>query len=94
MKKIHTVTTLAVAGAMSVGVATAGSIAAGASTRSRQSATAVHQMPAGATVGGSVQRTVADGVFQVTRHVAGRAGVQRVVFCATDLRSGRTMRLN
>jgi hypothetical protein len=39
-------------------------------------------------------RVVEDDVFRVTRSVAMRAGSRRVVFCATDLRSGKTVRLN
>ena len=96
MKRVHSVTTLAVAGAMSVGVVTAGATAAQAATRpAPATATSSQRAYAGAPSSRTASaRTIGDDVFRVTRLVSNRAGSSRVIFCATDLRTGRTVRLN
>jgi hypothetical protein len=94
MKRKISFTTLAVAGAMSVGVATASGPVAGASTRLRPAAAAPRSTNPGATIERSTTRIVSDDVFRVTRRVEQRAGSRRVVFSATDLRTGRAVRLN
>jgi hypothetical protein len=95
MKRVHSVTTLAVAGAMSVGVVTAGATAAQAATRpAPATATSSQRAYAGAPIKSASARTIGDDVFRVTRLVSNRAGSSRVIFCATDLRTGRTVRLN
>jgi hypothetical protein len=94
MKRIPSLTTLAIAGAMSVGVATAGATVPASSTRSRPAPAALKGTQGSKVIERSGARVVEDDVFRVTRSVAMRAGSRRVVFCATDLRSGKTVRLN
>jgi hypothetical protein len=94
MKRKISFTTLAVAGAMSVGVATASAPVAGASARLRPAAATPRSTNAGATTERATTRSVGDDVFRVTRRVEQRAGSRRVVFFATDLRTGRELRLN
>jgi hypothetical protein len=95
MKRIHSVTTLAVAGAMSVGAVAAGTTAAGAATSLRTAAATPSKAHHTASkVEQSSARTIRDDVFSVTRLVSSKAGARRVIFSATDLRTGRTVRLN
>ncbi len=95
MKRIHSVTTLAVAGAMSVGVAAVATTTAGATPSPRVAAAPLPSTNAEASkVEHVTSRTISDDVFSITRLVSSRPGSTRVSFCATDLRTGRTVRLN
>ena len=94
MKRKISFTTLAVAGAMSVGVATASAPVAGAAARLRPATATPRSTSARATTERATTRSVGDDVFRVTRRVEQHADSRRVVFCATDLRTGREIRLN
>jgi hypothetical protein len=132
MKKIQKVTTLAVAGAMSMGAAAAGVSAAGAATRPKANSTIacgkgstanlqvqredngklsvdigvdmnrhtsgvpwkVRAYDNGKLIENATVRTISDGSFSVTRVLAPLAGTNHIVFYATNLRTGKTCKMN
>jgi hypothetical protein len=100
MKRMQKVTTLAVVGVLSLTAAGAGASAAAASTRVAPAPTDRlvrdgTRTPRGDhAMAGRFERTVSDGAFSITRVTEPSGGRERVVFYATDLRTGRVSRLN
>ena len=132
MKKVRTVTTLAIAGAMSLGAVATGASVAAASPKgssvnnsakctkgsvgnlqiqredtgklsidmgvdmSRHSSGVPWKVKAydnGSLIANAKVRTVSDGSFSITRLISPKAGSNRVVFYATNLRTGETCKL-
>jgi len=94
MTKRHRISKLAVAGAVSLGTLATGAVAsvAGAATPIAAATRAVSTQRSTQRV--AATRTIEDATFRVARSVETRRGARRVVFYATDLRTGRTIALN